>query len=172
MRRGLARVVRGSVVATASIRQMSSGGENLQPFHLAFPVHCLEAAREFYGEKMGCQEGRRASTWQDFSLYGHQIVAHLVNESYRATDYYNDVDADDVPVPHFGVALSVPAFHTLAQRLADQNVQFIIPPHLRFQGQPGEQWTMFFRDYSNNSLEFKAMTTPANLFARYDVDSI
>ena len=106
--------------------------------------------------------------WVDFSLYGHQIVAHKV-DGYNAAASVNAVDGDPVPVPHFGLALSVDQFHGLAQRAGDAGVHFEIKPHVRFRGQPGEQWTMFFRDTSGNCLEFKAMTTPENLFARYTV---
>lgn len=139
------------------------------PFHLAFPVHDIAAARAFYGGTMCCSEGRSAKTWVDFSLFGHQIVAHLV-PGYTAAAAQNAVDGDAVPVPHFGAALSVEQFHSLAARLQAAGVEFVIPPHLRFQGQPGEQWTMFFRDPSGNALEFKAMTHPENLFAKYVVD--
>jgi extradiol dioxygenase family protein len=143
---------------------------NLAPFHHAFPVHSLQESRKFYGEILGCIEGRSSHKWIDYSLMGHQIVCHLVGEHYRGQDWYNPVDKDDVPVPHFGVCITVEDFHTLAQRLKAKNIKFIVEPHLRFQGQPGEQWTMFFKDPSNNNLEFKAMTTPANLFAKYFVD--
>jgi len=103
-------------------------------------------------------------------LYGHQIVTHLVGADYRGRDFYNPVDRDYVPVPHFGVCLTVDQFHELAAKLrAIPEIKFVIEPHLRFQGQPGEQWTLFFKDPSNNSLEFKAMTNPANLFAKYTV---
>jgi uncharacterized protein len=108
--------------------------------------------------------------WVDFNLYGHQIVAHKV-DGYDAAAAVNAVDGDPVPVPHFGLALSVPDFHALAERVAGAGVQFEIEPHLRFQGQPGEQWTMFFRDPSKNCIEIKAMTSPANLFAKYHVST-
>ncbi|KAL3939334.1 MAG: hypothetical protein SGBAC_005916 [Bacillariaceae sp.] len=139
------------------------------PFHYAFPVHNLEVAKKFYGTVMGCEEGRSSEKWQDYSLHGHQIVAHWVGEEYRHLDHFNPVDGDEVPVPHFGIALSVDQFHELAERLKKHGVEFIIEPHLRFQGAPGEQWTMFFKDPSGNNLEFKAMTKPHNLFAKYNV---
>ena len=139
------------------------------PFHLSIPVHSLPAARDFYVNVLGCREGRSSERWVDFDLLGHQVVAHLVHESYRGVDYFNPVDADYVPVPHFGVCLGVDDFHKLAARLRERGVKFYVEPHLRFQGQPGEQWTMFFKDPSNNNLEFKAMTTPENLFAKYVV---
>ena len=117
---------------------------------------------------MGCAEGRSADTWQDFNLYGHQIVCHLV-KGYSAEASHNAVDGDAVPVPHYGLALSVKDFQALAQQLEGRGTDFVIKPHLRFKGQPGEQYTMFFKDPSGNALEFKAMTNPANLFAKYHV---
>lgn len=139
------------------------------PFHYAFPVHDLELAKEFYGGILGCQEGRSSAKWQDYSLHGHQIVAHWVGNDYRCIDYFNPVDGDEVPVPHTGLALTVEQFHELADRVRKAGVEFIIEPHLRFEGMPGEQWTMFFKDQSGNNLEFKAMTKPENLFAKYNV---
>eukprot|EP00897_Mesotaenium_endlicherianum_P008170 jgi/Mesen1/7381/ME000382S06588 len=116
-----------------------------------------------------CPEGRSAATWVDFNLYGHQIVCHLV-PNYDATTTANAVDGDPVPVPHFGLALTVDDFHSLAERVRAAGVAFVIAPHVRFAGMPGEQWTMFFKDHSGNALEFKAMTNPENLFARYHVE--
>mmetsp|Transcript_12225 Transcript_12225/g.16876 ORF Transcript_12225/g.16876 Transcript_12225/m.16876 type:complete len:232 (-) Transcript_12225:298-993(-) len=139
------------------------------PFHYAFPVHNLDEAKKFYGEVLGCEEGRSSEKWQDYSLHGHQIVCHWVGNDYRCQDYYNPVDGDDIPVPHMGLALTEEQFHALAERVKAAGIQFIIEPHLRFQGQPGEQWTMFFKDQSGNNLEFKAMTTIDNLFAKYNV---
>jgi extradiol dioxygenase family protein len=139
------------------------------PFHLALPVHDLDIAKDFYGNVLGCAEGRSSAKWQDYSLNGHQIVCHWVGENYRCQDYFNPVDGDDVPVPHFGLALTEDQFHALADRLKNAGIQFIIEPHLRFKGQPGEQWTMFFKDPSGNNLEFKAMTQIGNLFAKYNV---
>ena len=140
------------------------------PFHLAIPVHSMEEARHFYGEILGLKEGRRSdSKWQDYSLNGHQIVCHYVGSTYRCSDYYNPVDGDEVPVPHFGIVLAEEEFHQLAKTLKDNGIKFIIEPHLRFKGQPGEQWTMFFKDPSNNNLEFKALANPNYLFAQYNV---
>ncbi|EJK73392.1 hypothetical protein THAOC_04984 [Thalassiosira oceanica] len=139
------------------------------PFHYAFPVHDLEMAKDFYGRVLGCKEGRSSSRWQDYSLHGHQIVAHWVGNDYRCKDYFNPVDGDEVPVPHAGLALTVELFHELAERLRKNGVQFIIEPHLRFKGAPGEQWTMFFKDPSGNNLEFKAMVKQDHLFAKYNV---
>ena len=125
---------------------------------------------QFYGEVLNLKEGRRSQDkWQDYSLGGHQIVCHFVGESYRCQDFVNPVDGDEVPVPHFGLVLSEPAFNNLADRLKLHGVHFIVEPHKRFIGQPGEQWTMFFKDPSGNNLEFKAMTKPSYLFAKYDV---
>src|SRR3954471_815552 len=135
----------------------------LPPFHLAFPVDDLAAARQFYGEVLGCAEGRSADRWVDFDLYGHQIVTHLAPAATLAS---NPVDGDDVPVPHFGVVLPMEQWKALAKRLEQAGVEFVIPPTVRFAGQPGEQATMFFRDPAGNALEFKAMADPAKLFAK------
>jgi extradiol dioxygenase family protein len=137
----------------------------LPPFHLAFPVDDLAAARRFYGELLGCPEGRSADEWVDFDLHGHQIVAHLAPESARARAS-NAVDGEDVPVPHFGIVLPMTEWKALAERLEAAGVEFVIAPTIRFEGQPGEQATMFFRDPAGNALEFKAMADPAKLFAR------
>jgi extradiol dioxygenase family protein len=138
---------------------------SLAPFHLAFPVHDLDAARAFYGGLLGCPEGRSSDAWIDFDFFGHQIVAHLVPGSEpRAAS--NPVDGHDVPVPHFGAVLSMAEWEALAARLEAAGVDFAIPPIVRFRGQAGEQATMFFRDPSGNALEIKAMRDPANLFAR------
>lgn len=147
---------------------MDATSPPLVPFHLAIPVHDVAVAREFYVETLGCIEGRSSARWVDFNFYGHQLVAHQV-DGYAATQAENKVDGDPVPIPHFGVCLTAQAFHELADRLRGKGIQFVLEPHLRFQGQPGEQWTMFFRDPSGNSLEFKALTTPSNLFAKYTV---
>jgi extradiol dioxygenase family protein len=144
-------------VSSSAIASASNGGEGKKyvtlaepapgsPFHYAFPVHSLDAARDFYGDVLACEEGRSSEKWQDYSLHGHQIVCHWVGDDYRCVDYYNPVDGDEVPVPHAGLALTVEQFHALADRLRKAGVQFIIEPHLRFQGTPGEQWTMFFKD--------------------------
>ena len=139
------------------------------PFHYAFPVHDLDLAKKFYSEVLGCEEGRSSTKWQDYSLHGHQIVAHWVGNDYRCQDYFNPVDGDEVPVPHTGLALTEEQFHELAKRVRDAGIDFIIEPHLRFKEMPGEQWTMFFKDPSGNNLEFKAMTNMENLFAKYNV---
>ena len=138
---------------------------SLQPFHLAFPVDDLAAARRFYGELLGCPEGRSSDQWVDFDLHGHQIVAHLAPEAApkRAA---NEVDGDHVPVPHFGLVLQMDQWRDLSERLAAADVEFVIPPTVRFEGQPGEQATMFLLDPAGNALEFKAMADPKNLFAK------
>lgn len=138
---------------------------SLPPFHLAFPVDDLAAARCFYGGLLQCPEGRSADDWVDFNLYGHQIVAHLAPESIGKRSS-NPVDGDDVPVPHFGIVLPKDEWRGLADRLVAAGVEFVIPPTVRFEGQPGEQATMFFLDPAGNALEFKAMAKPDNLFAK------
>ena len=136
----------------------------LRPFHLAFPVNDLAAAREFYGDAMGCREGRSSDEWVDFDFYGHQIVAHLAPG--RAGDRTsNHVDGHGVPVPHFGIVLAMEDWQDLADRLTAAGVEFAIEPTIRFRGQPGEQATMFFRDPSGNALEMKAFADDAMLFA-------
>jgi extradiol dioxygenase family protein len=137
----------------------------LPPFHLAFPVDDLAAARRFYGELLGCPEGRSADDWVDFDLRGHQIVAHLAPDAVRARAT-NPVDGEDVPVPHFGLVLPLTEWKQLAKRLESAGVEFVIAPTIRFEGQAGEQATMFLLDPAGNALEFKAMADPANLFAK------
>lgn len=138
--------------------------KELAPFHLAFPVHDLAAARQFYGDLLGCPEGRSSAEWIDFDLFGHQIVAHLAPA--KAPDHHNPVDGHDVPVPHFGVVLGWDDFQTFAARLKAEGVKFVIEPYIRFAGQVGEQATMFFRDPSGNALEFKAFKDRSQLFAK------
>jgi extradiol dioxygenase family protein len=136
----------------------------LPPFHLAFPVTSLQKAREFYGGVLGCPEGRSSEDWVDFDFHGHQIVAHLApGAGHRDT---NLVDGDNGPVRHFGLVLPMRAWHDLAEKLRAAHVEFIIEPHIRFKGQPGEQATMFLLDPCGNALEFKAFEDPARLFAK------
>lgn len=132
-------------------------------FHLAFPVHDLRAARDFYGGVLGCPEGRSADHWVDFDLFGHQIVAHLTDGP--ADRVVNPVDGDDVPVPHFGVLLAPDDWGALAERLRAAGTEFVIEPHTRFAGEPGEQSTMFVLDPSGNALEFKAFRDDDQVFA-------
>ena len=137
----------------------------LTPFHLAFPVDDLEAARAFYGGLLGCPEGRSSDRWIDFDLRGHQIVAHLAPEAVRARAS-NAVDGEAVPVPHFGLVLGMDDWRGLAERLEAAGTEFVIAPTVRFEGEPGEQATMFLLDPAGNALEFKAMAEPENLFAK------
>jgi extradiol dioxygenase family protein len=137
----------------------------LPHFHLAFPVHDLEAARAFYGGLLGCPEGRSSPEWIDFDFFGHQIVAHLVPGT-GADAGTNAVDGHDVPVPHFGAVLNMADWEGLAARLKAAKMAFAMEPTVRFRGETGEQATMFFRDPSGNALEIKAMRDPAALFAR------
>ncbi len=138
---------------------------SLPPFHLAFPVHDLAAARAFYGGLLGCPEGRSAEEWIDFDFFGHQIVAHLAPDA-SPRRHHNPVDGHDVPVPHFGAVLEMEDWRALADRLRDAETAFVIEPTVRFAGQPGEQATMFFLDLSGNALEIKAMRDPGKLFAK------
>ena len=138
---------------------------NLPPFHIAFPVDDLAEARRFYRDLLGCLEGRSSDRWVDFDLRGHQVVAHLAPDAVPGRTR-NPVDGEDVPVPHFGLVLPMPEWKALADRLKSAGVEFVIPPTIRFEGQPGEQATMFLLDPAGNALEFKAMADPAKLFAK------
>jgi uncharacterized protein len=134
-------------------------------FHLAFPVHDLEAAREFYGGVLECEEGRSSESWIDFNLYDHQIVAHLA-PTIAGTKSSNEVDADHVPVPHFGIVLPMDQWKELSEKLTKKGVEFIIEPKIRFAGEIGEQGTMFFLDPSGNALEFKGFNDFSRVFAK------
>ncbi|WP_209348771.1 VOC family protein [Pontixanthobacter sp. CEM42] len=136
----------------------------LRPFHLAFPVNDLAAAREFYGGVLGCAEGRSSNQWIDFNFYGHQIVTHL-SEDASGDALKNPVDGHGVPVPHFGVVLEMSDWKALAERLRAAGTKFEIEPTIRFKGKPGEQATMFFRDPAGNALEMKAFASDDMLFA-------
>ena len=136
----------------------------LPPFHLAFPVDDLSAARSFYRDLLGCSEGRSSNDWIDFNFHGHQIVAHLSEHAGDRTS--NAVDGHDVPVPHFGLVLDMESWRALADRLRAADTDFVIEPTIRFEGEPGEQATMFLRDPAGNALEFKAMANRKNLFAK------
>ena len=136
----------------------------LRPFHLAFPVHDLAAARAFYAGTLGCAEGRSSDHWIDFDLHGHQIVAHL-DPAAKPVAVENGVDGHDVPVPHFGVVLRPADWRALADRVSAAGVAFGIAPYTRFAGLAGEQSTMFFRDPSGNALEFKAFADDGMIFA-------
>ena len=139
---------------------------SLRPFHLAFPVRDLAAARQFYGGLLGCAEGRSSDEWIDFDFYGHQIVAHLVEGDEAGDQAANRVDGHDVPVPHFGIVLTLEDWQALADRLSAAGTAFAMAPTIRFKGQPGEQATMFFRDPSGNVIEMKAFASLDQLFAR------
>ncbi|MFE0176192.1 VOC family protein [Streptomyces sp. NPDC059002] len=132
-------------------------------FHLAVPVDDLAAARRFYGDVLGLEQGRSTDTWIDWNLHGHQFVTHLAAE--RGAAVHNPVDGHDVPVPHFGLILAVPAFDELAERLRAAGTDFVIEPYVRFEGQTGEQRTMFLHDPAGNALEFKAFADDSQVFA-------
>ena len=135
-------------------------------FHLAIPVDDLETARHFYGHVLACPQGRSDEAWVDWNLFGHQLVTHLVDAGPADREQsLNRVDDHDVPVPHFGVLVSIDEFHKLAERVRGAGVTFAIEPYQRFAGLPGEQWTMFFRDPAGNALEFKAFADDAHVFA-------
>ena len=144
---------------------MSNAATSLPPFHLAFPVNNLDAARTFYGEVLGCPEGRSSDEWIDFNFYGHQIVTHLVHNA-AAEKPTNAVDGHNVPVPHFGAVLPMAQWQALADRLAAAGTKFVIEPYVRFKGEVGEQATMFFLDPSGNALEFKSFADLDSLCAK------
>jgi len=139
----------------------------IQPFHLAIPVHDLQESRLFYRETLGCEEGRSSDHWVDFNFFGHQLVIHMKagSKGGNSDDSSNPVDGKEVPIPHFGVVLSWEVFHNFAEDLESKNIEFVISPYIRFEGKPGEQATMFFRDPSGNALEFKAFRDINQLFA-------
>lgn len=134
------------------------------PFHLAIPVHNLIIAREFYSKTLGFVEGRSDEKWIDFNFYGHQLVIHYTGE--KTTSNNNFVDGHGVPVPHFGVVLTMNKWQSFKKRLISKKINFIIEPYVRFQNLPGEQATMFFLDPSGNALEFKAFKNLDNLFKK------
>jgi len=139
----------------------------LTPFHLAIPVRDLAAARAFYGGLLGCREGRSAADWVDFDFFGHQLVCHVTADAGAGTAAHNPVDGHDVPVPHFGMVLEMRDWEELAARLKAAGTKFVVEPHVRFRGQPGEQATLFLTDPSGNALEFKSFRDiEAQLFAR------
>ena len=142
---------------------MTTNNSPIPRFHLAVPVDDLDAARRFYGEVLGLEQGRSDDRWIDWNLHGHQFVTHLAPT--RAERVHNPVDGHDVPVPHFGVLLEIPEFQALADRLRDAGTDFVIEPYVRFEGEPGEQWTMFLLDPAGNALEFKAFADDSQVFA-------
>ena len=137
---------------------------NLPPFHLAIPVTDLELADAFYCGLLGCDKGRTASRWIDLNFFGHQVTLHVVDAPATAVTT-NHVDGDSVPARHFGVVLNMPEWQILADRLKQENQEFLISPRIRFQGEVGEQATMFLYDPSGNALEFKSFADPSQLFA-------
>ena len=137
----------------------------LQPFHLAIPVNNVEKNRTFYRDILGCSEGRSSDHWVDFNFFGHQLVIHY-KESKQEEEYSNPVDGHNVPVPHFGVVLAWQQWHDFAERLKQHQIKFVIEPYIRFEGQVGEQATLFFKDPSGNALEFKAFKNMDQLFAK------
>lgn len=138
----------------------------IQPFHLAIPVSNLEEARTFYRDVLGCEEGRSSSHWVDFDFFGHQLVIHYKEKSTQEAAASNPVDGKDVPIPHFGVVLDWNTFQKFSDELENKQISFVIEPYIRFEGKPGEQATMFFKDPSGNALEFKAFKNMDQLFAR------
>ena len=139
---------------------------NLSPFHLAIPVDDVEKARAFYRDVMQCEEGRSDELWVDFNFYGHQLVIHYKAKAKSENLAHNPVDGHDVPIPHFGIVLPPEDWKALAERLKKHGIDFIIEPYIRFEGQPGEQSTMFFLDPCGNALEFKSFKNLDNLFAK------
>ncbi|MBT8296366.1 MAG: glyoxalase [Gramella sp.] len=137
----------------------------IQPFHLAIPVSNLEECRTFYKETLGCGEGRSSDHWVDFNFFGHQLVIHYQDPRETSRSTSNPVDGKEVPIPHFGVVLQWDVFQEFSRLLQRKNIDFIIEPYIRFEGQPGEQATMFFKDPSGNALEFKAFKNIDQLFA-------
>ncbi len=140
--------------------------KQIQPFHLAIPVHNLETCRTFYRDTLGFTEGRSSDHWVDFDFFGHQLVIHYKEKEKTESSSSNPVDGKDVPVPHFGVVLDMETFETFSALLKSKNITFIIEPYIRFKGKAGEQATMFFKDPSGNALEFKAFKNMNQLFAR------
>lgn len=135
------------------------------PFHLAFPIRSVEDARAFYGDLLGCREGRSAETWIDFEFFGHQLALHVRGQD--SPDWgTTEVDAKAVPLPHFGVVLDLDSWKTLADKLRAAQIEFVVDPYIRFEGETGEQATMFFRDPSGNAIEVKAFADLEGMFAR------
>ena len=140
--------------------------EDYPRFHLALPVTDLEQTRDFYQNVLGCEQGRESDRWVDLNFFGHQLVLQLVDTDCNRSSATNRVDGHDVPAGHFGPILSWSNFQTVAERLQQHQIEFLIEPNVRFAGQPGEQATMFVRDPSGNCLEFKAFRDIGQLFAR------
>ncbi len=138
----------------------------LRPFHLAIPVDDLDVCRKFYGEILELPEGRSSDHWVDFDFFGHQLVIHLKEANSQEKEIVNPVDGKAVPIPHFGIVMDMGSFKEFSEKLIRKNITFIIAPYLRFEGQVGEQATMFFKDPAGNALEFKAFADMTQLFAK------
>ena len=138
----------------------------LRPFHLAIPVDDLDVCRKFYGEILELPEGRSSDHWVDFEFFGHQLVIHLKEANSQEREIENPVDGKAVPIPHFGIVMDMGSFKEFSEKLIRKNITFIIAPYLRFEGQVGEQATMFFKDPAGNALEFKAFADMTQLFAK------
>jgi hypothetical protein len=138
----------------------------LRPFHLAIPVNNLEHCRKFYRNVLELSEGRSSDLWVDFDFFGHQLVIHLKEKKSEEKETLNPVDGKNVPIPHFGVVLDMKTFKDFSEKLIKKNITFIIEPYIRFEGQTGEQATMFFKDPAGNALEFKAFADMTQLFAK------
>ena len=139
--------------------------QNISPFHIAIPVHNLQECRTFYREILGCEEGRSSDHWVDFNLFGHQLVIHYKPKSEEAL-HTNAVDGKNVPVPHYGVVLPWETFESFSAELQEKGIEFVIEPYIRFEGEVGEQATLFFLDPAGNALEFKAFRNIDQLFAK------
>ncbi len=139
---------------------------NLRPFHLAIPVDNLEKNRVFYRDILELSEGRSSDHWVDFDFFGHQLVIHLKERNSEEKEAINSVDGKAVPIPHFGIVLDMKTFKSFSEKLIQKNITFIIDPYIRFEGQMGEQATMFFKDPAGNALEFKAFADMTQLFAK------
>ena len=137
----------------------------LSPFHLAIPVKDLSESKNFYQNILGCKPGRESDEWADYDFFGHQLVIH-VDPNHIRNKHHNEVDGKSVPIPHFGVVLKWNDFKRFSSNLMNKNIEFQIPPYLRFKDQPGEQMTMFFYDPSGNALEFKSFKNMEQIFAK------
>ena len=140
--------------------------QTLRPFHLAIPVDDLASSLSFYGDLLGCETGRSSDHWIDFNFFGHQLVVHLKDNTYEQEKITNPVDGHQIPIPHFGVVLTLEDWYQLESRLRAKSFPFEVEPYVRFKGQVGEQATMFFRDPSGNALEFKAFKDLSSLFSK------
>lgn len=136
----------------------------MTPFHFAFKIKDIESTRKFYTQILGCKEGRSTEHWIDFDFFGHQLSAH-VSQQIPELDYCGKVDGVSVPIPHFGCLISNEQFEAITERLIKNDIAFIVPPQTRYEGQPGEQKTLFVLDYSNNPIEFKSFKNEDEIFS-------